>query len=162
MKHIPKLVTFASMFAWSCVRVNAADPSALNRFLAQIQKEQPSVQWDATSTQTGDFGDGLKDLVLLGRKGNAVILAIGHTLSRSAFSAQYLEFAIDRKSQAAICTLPTRLEVHPLQCADNGGGVLPGCKERPRAIGLRLVDDECDPINMYWNHDAKRMVWWRN
>jgi hypothetical protein len=61
-----------------------------------------------------------------------------------------------------ICAAPARLSVAPLSCDQDGGEKLPGCVASPHTSGLTIDDNQCDPINLYWDHDQRRLAWWRN
>lgn len=151
-----------SVFAFWMAISMAAEDGGLTAFLGRIAAEQPSVKWDAKSAVEGDF-DGSHHLgfAALGYKDERVMVAVGHKAADGSMIAQYLSFGIDHIRTASVCTVPAHLEVHPLTCA-NEEEPLPGCKEAPGVSGLSLADDECDPINMYWDHSKKRMAWWRN
>jgi hypothetical protein len=70
---------------------------------------------------------------------------------------------VGRAQQDAICAAPAHLEAVPLSC-DIEGNSLPGCRESHGVSGLALSDHngECDPINLFWDHNEHRMAWWRN
>ena len=141
----------------------AAERRTLAEFLAHVRADRPSVKWDVKSQVSGDFdGEGRTDFAALGYVGKGVVVAIGRTSATGEIRLQYLHFDVSRAAQAAICVLPARLELLPLSCAVNHGGALPGCKEGPGVSSLRLMDDECDSINIYWNRDRNSMSWWRN
>ena len=110
----------------------------------------------------GDLdGDGKPDAAMLGmEERNGVVIAVATHGADGGVNVQYLPFAVDRNSQAAICALPARLETRPLSCA-NAGDPLPGCRDSPPAAELNLVDEECDSIHLYWNHDKGSVAWWR-
>src|SRR5271167_371063 len=137
------LASIALTLACSFAGHASQPPSALDRLLVQVTKEQPGVQWDAKSVKSGTFeGDGQSDLALLGLKQHSLYLVVAHALSNGSYLTQYLTFAIGANEQAAICTLPARLEVYPLQCTTDGGITLPGCVNGSGASSLGIVDDE--------------------
>lgn len=144
----------------------AAEERALAGFLGRIAAERPLVKWDAKSAVEGNFdGNHGVTFAALGYKDKQVMVAIGRKATDGSVIAQYLEFGIGAGTQNAICKLPAHLKVYPLNCTayeDGGGEKLPGCKETAGASGLKLDDDECDPIEMYWNHSTNQMMWWRN
>jgi hypothetical protein len=133
-------------------------PDALFDYLRHVR---PSIQWLPTSGVEGDFdGDGRSDLAALGIDGKVVLVAIGTRPVGSNMHVQFLPFRVDSAAQAAICALPARLEIHPLECSEDGQA-LPGCRDSPKASALSLVDDECDSIHMYWDHQTSQITWWR-
>jgi hypothetical protein len=158
------LVAFISAFAFGITFSVAAEKPDLTTFLAHIAAEQPSVKWDAKSVVEGDFdGTHRASFAVVGHKDQHVMVAVGRKAADGSVTAQYLEFGISRDQQDAICKLPAHLKVSPLVCSgEEDGEKLPGCTESPGVSALSLDDDECDPINMYWNHSTKRMMWWRN
>ncbi len=142
---------------------SASDSPELTRFLARIRTEHPSIKWDAKSTVFGDFdASGRPEFAVLGYEGKGIVLAIGRLSGTGTVLTQYLRFAVSAASQAAICALPARLKAVPLVCAAQTEDVLPGCRAHPAASALNLEGGDCDPINLYWDHDHDQMVWWRN
>lgn len=108
-------------------------------------------------------GDGRTDVVRIARQGdNNVVLTAEIRLENGHVQSQSLNFEIARDRQAAICAWPVQLVAEPLNYdPDPGVGVLPGYQKSNQAIGLRISDGECDDIHIYWNHDARRVDWWR-
>jgi hypothetical protein len=159
------LNTFALAFALvvSCACF-ASDSPELVRVLARIRTERPSVKWDAKSTVSGDFdSSGHPEFAVLGYEGKGIVLAIGRISGTGAVLTQYLPFDVSAASQAAICALPARLRAVPLVCsAQTEDDLLPGCRVHPSAAALSLEGGDCDPINLYWDHDHDQMAWWRN
>ena len=41
-------------------------------------------------------------------------------------------------------------------------GPLAGCDASRSGAGLRLGDDRCDAIHLYWNFQTGQMAWWRH
>ena len=156
----------ACIFALAfCISIAAAaEKPGLTAFLGRIATEQPSVKWDAKSVVKGDFdGSHRATFAVIGYKDKHVMVAVGRNAADGSVTAQYLEFGIDPAQQNAICGLPAHLKLYPLVCSGGDDGQeLPGCQETPGASALSLDDDRCDPINMYWNHGKKLMMWWRN
>ena len=132
--------------------------------MALLTKVRPDVRWDSSTIVAGDFdADGKEDFAVVGYVSGDLILAIrlSHDVKPTDF--QYLSFGIGRAQQDAICVAPAKLSAVPLLCASEGSA-LPGCRESRGASGLTLSDhnDDCDPINLYWDNDHRRMAWWRN
>ena len=162
--HMLRLIAFLSVFVLGIPCAVAAEKPDLSAFLVRVAAEQPSVKWDAKSVAEGDFdGTHRVGFAIMGLKDKNVMVAVGRKAADGTLTTQYLEFGISRDQQNAICGLPAHLEVTPLVCtAYEDQERLPGCKESPGVSGLSLDDDQCDPINMYWNHSTKQMMWWRN
>lgn len=138
-----------------------ADLVGSDTLLMHLRHDRSSVKWLAESTVVGDLnGDGKTDAAMLGLEANGVVVAVAMHGADGGVHVQYLTFAVGRGSQATICALPARLESQPLSCTE-GDGSLPGCRDEPPAVGLSLVDDECDSIHMYWDHDDGVVAWWR-
>jgi hypothetical protein len=139
----------------------AAGTLAETALLAQLSQARPNIRWDASSEITGDFdGDGTPDSALIGYGSKQVIVATV-TSSNKVSHVQYLEVPIGN-TQDAICSVPAKLTTYPLSCKTDSGQRLPGCLESRNVVGLALNDDNCDPINLYWDHDKHRLNWWRN
>lgn len=158
-----KRVTLA-LASSACVATLAASAKLDHGEMAYLAKAKPDVRWDPTTQTAADFdADGKDDFAVVGYIGDGLVLAIrsSHNATRDNF--QYLGFGINGTEQDAICKAPAHLSVVPLIC-DTGGGALRGCRQSRRAFGLTLSDanDDCDSINLYWDHDHHRMAWWRN
>lgn len=82
-----------------------------------------------------------------------------HLGGRNA-TPQQLVFGVDPARQDAVCKLPAVLEVVSLTC-EAMDEPLPGCKMSKSAKALLISDGECDPIHLYWNHEAGELAWWR-
>lgn len=109
----------------------------------------------------GDFdGDGRQDEATLFQSKTQIKLEVR---MHGAAKPQELVFGIAAGTQNAVCAMPVALEAFPASCADDESGEsLPGCEERQGKVDLSINDNECDPINVYWNKDKKQMAWWRN
>jgi len=103
-------------------------------------------------------GDGKVDTVVLTQSPAAVVLEV--QLGTAGKPIQRLEFGVDPARQNALCKLPAVLESVSLVC-DPMEEPLAGCKAGNGAHGLLLSDGECDPIQLYWNHDTGELDWWR-
>ena len=155
-----RVLLISALFSAASVGLVAADLVGSDTLLMHLRHDRSNVQWLADSAVVGDFdGDAMRDTAVLGVEGKGVVVAVGTHGADGGVHVQYLPFAIDRGVQAAICALPARLETHPLSCADEDGA-LPGCRDKPAAQGLSLVDDECVSIHMYWDHGQGAMAWW--
>jgi hypothetical protein len=122
------------------------------------------VKVDQATLITGDFdGDKLPDRAALGRIDKGFVVVIDRNTGPGTFKRQVLPFGINGSEQAATCGPIATLKSTPLSCAFQTDEVkLPGCIEAPGAIGLSVGGADCDPINLYWDHDRDLMAWWRN
>lgn len=150
---------FLATVALSCGVVIAAVAASGSDFLAALDRARPNVHWDAsTFVEANLSGDGHPYLAVIGYDSGGIILAVGTRANSNPI--QYLPFAVGQ-SQAGVCATPVKLSVVPLSC-DQDGVSLPGCIASPHTAGLTIDDNECDPINLYWDRDHGRLAWWRN
>ena len=126
--------------------------------LRALRAAAPQVKWDTIAVR-GDFdGDGKTDEAYLGRANGRVYLGI---VVRTAPKPQLLDFAISPSVQQGVCHEPVTLTLEALDYDPGEVGPLPGFRRSKDATGLRLDDDACDAVHLYWDHDAHRMAWWR-
>jgi hypothetical protein len=52
------------------------------------------------------------------------------------------------------------VELAPHDC-DSGDGTLPGCKVSRFCKDFRVIDDDCDAFNFYWDAEHMQLEWWR-
>ena len=139
-----------------------ASPTALPTLLAELAEQRPDVQWSKESLVQGDFNvDQVADHAIVGYMKNRVVVAVQVGSASAAPRPQYLEFGVGVSQQAAICAVPAKLYVDALYCSPQVDESLAGCRESKLAQALSLSDDECDSIHFYWNHETKRIEWWR-
>jgi hypothetical protein len=140
----------------------AAEAPVGKGLLATLRTARPEVRWDASTLVVADLnGDGRPDAAAVGYSKSGIVLAVGVSNGKGALTIQYLDFPISASIQAAICGAPAHLSAVPLSCSSDGN-TLPGCREASNTAGLSLSGGACDPINLYWNYDEHRIVWWRN
>src|SRR5687767_12614854 len=99
----------ATLFgAGTAIAAEILSPDTLFDFL---RHDRFSVTWDPESAVTGDFdGDGRLDAAALGTEGTSVVVAVATRPEGSYMHVQYLAFAVDARSQGAICSSKVKLE----------------------------------------------------
>ncbi len=105
-------------------------------------------------------GDGIPEIVALGQDSKTVTVSVQLGSGKSSHP-QELSFGINSAQQDAICSLPAKLAVTPLSCVEMGAPI-PGCEVKSGSKALVLSGGDCDPINLYWNHQTGRLAWWRH
>jgi hypothetical protein len=138
----------------------AAHGSDSQAALNLLHKADPAAGWSASSAQTADFDcDGRADTVMLGlEKGRVVVgVAWGSPKKRP----QILTFPIGTATQDRFSEQPKTIETYPLDCKDEGGRILPGCKTTPACRAFSIRDDDADPFNFYWDSSHDTVRWWR-
>lgn len=106
-------------------------------------------------------GDGVPESIRLVQENAQVSITVeGQSVTDGS---QTLTFGVDPARQDAVCTVPVTLTTAASDCAPGalGAQALPGCVVKPAARGLTLSDGQCDAIHLYWNHDTRRLAWWR-
>jgi hypothetical protein len=138
------------------------DPLDLN-VLAALHAAAPSASWDHPLSATGDvMCDGKTETIVVGSEGETVWLGVVTPPNgKTPRKALTISWPIGAGVQAAMCSKPIRIELYPLIC-DTENGKLDGCKPSRHCQAFSLVDDECDPINVYWDSSKHRLTWWRN
>ena len=152
--------------AWSLIIVAllAATPntqvSKTDDMVSKLQSSHPEVVWNSKSAIVADVTcDGKPDAVVLGSQKGTVV--IGVVSSAQSDKVQLFSFPIRRDTQDGFCAVPKRIEVLPLDC-ETGEGPLPGCKPLKGCKEFRVMDDECDSFNFYWDSSGKSLAWWRH
>lgn len=138
----------------------AAHGSDSQAALNLLHNADPAAGWSASSAQTADFDcDGRADTVMLGlEKGRAVVgIAWGSPKKRP----QILTFPIGTATQDGFSEQPKTIETYPLDCKDENGRILPGCKTTPACRAFAILDDDADPFNFYWDSSHGTVRWWR-
>lgn len=127
-----------------------------------LRHDRHAVSWDAASPVAGDFdGDGQFDMAAVGVEGgNTLVIAVANQPVGSSMSVQYLGFPVDASAEAGLCSLHAQLRSVEPVCR-MGQQPLPGCRGKPGAAALQLVDEGCRSFHLYWDHDSGRMNWAR-
>jgi hypothetical protein len=129
--------------------------------LQVLATTRPEVHWSRATAVQGDFDcDGQPDQAFLGRAGGRVYVGVVRSGHRKP---EVLDFAVNPGVQAAICAEPAVLRIESLDYnpAEAVGGAIPGFRKSKTCKGLRLEGGECDSIHFFWNHNTKRLEWWR-
>jgi len=124
-----------------------------------LQQSHPEINWNIDSTRQGVFDcDGKRDTVVLGAQRERV--AVGVVWGELGKHPTVSVFPLRSPTQDGFCSVPKRVELTAHDC-DSGEGTLPGCKVNPSCKDFRIVDDDCDAFNFYWDSEHKELEWWR-
>jgi hypothetical protein len=128
--------------------------------LHRLAAAKPDVKWESATALSADFDcDGRADQAFLGRSGGRVFVGVvGTARSQPAI----LDFAVGGGMQPAICAEPAVLSIESLDY-DPGEAVgeIDGFHRSKACKGLQLEGGQCDSLHLYWNHNTKRLEWWR-
>lgn len=128
----------------------ALEPVALN-----VGKAQPAVM-------KADIDcDGVEDTARMEYVEDRVRVTV--TLAATKTS-QSLEFGLGNSgAQESLCGTEATLEIEDMDydLIEMFGENPEGFRESKTCKGLRLSDDECDSMHMFWNHKTKHIDWWR-
>jgi hypothetical protein len=139
--------------------LSAAGQSSRPGALEVLRYSYPSVNWKAESSKVADVNcDGKPDTVVLGSQKDDA--AVGIVWGTQRAPAQLFTFPIGKHMQNSFCSMPTNIEVSPLDC-ESDEGTLPGCKQYHACKAFSVVDDDCDSFHFYWDSSRKTLVWWR-
>lgn len=141
------------------LRAPATDPTPPP---GDVQQVEAAVQWDLRSRVRADFnGDGQSDSAQIGTQGSAVVLGIAiQQAAQGEAPMQLLRFRVDADAHDGVCALPVTLQLAQPACTLDSGP-LEGCDATRSGAGLRLSDERCDAIHLYWNFQRGQMAWWR-
>jgi len=124
-----------------------------------LQQSNPEINWDIDSSKRGDFDcDGRKDTVVLGAQHDRV--AVGVVWGAQGKRPTVSVFPLHSPTQDGFCSVPKRVELTAHDCG-SGEGTLPGCKVSQSCKDFRVVDNDCDAFNFYWDSEHKSLEWWR-
>jgi hypothetical protein len=126
--------------------------------LVRLGEARPFARWEPTSLLRADFDcDGVEDVAALGQQAGDVM--VGVALGSGAVPEAF-QFAISGSRQDAICSVPATLALAPL--AGDPPQDVQGFRKSETCKGLRLSGEFCShDVFLYWNHQTKRLDWWR-
>jgi len=138
------------------VATHKEDPQAA---LKSLLSADPAIEWSANSAETADFDcDGKADTAMLGSENGRAVVGV---VWSSKKPPQILTFPIGTHTQDGFSEQPKKIETISLDCKDDQGGILPGCKTTPACKAVLLRDDDTDPFNFYWDSSHDTLRWWR-
>lgn len=79
-------------------------------------------------------------------------------------TSQSLEFGLGNSgAQDSLCGTEAALEIEDMDydLIEALGENPEGFRQSKTCKGLRLMDGECDSMHIFWNHETKRIDWWR-
>jgi hypothetical protein len=79
-------------------------------------------------------------------------------------ASQSLEFGLGNSgAQESLCGTEARLEIEDMDydLVEAFGENPQGFRESKTCKGLRLADEKCDSMHIFWNHDTRHIDWWR-
>jgi hypothetical protein len=130
--------------------------------LRALQLAAPDVSWNEALSATADvICDGKNQTIVVGQGNDAAWVGVVPTSGGKTRKPMIMSWPIRHGTQAALCAMPIRIDLEPLNC-ETENGALPGCKEVKHCQSFSLADDECDPINVYWDSARHLLTWWRN
>lgn len=137
-----------------------AQASKTDEMVSKLQKSHPEVSWNSKSAVLADVTcDGKLDAVVLGSQKDRVVIGVVSGVHPD--NVQILSFPIRGGAQDGFCAVPKRIEASPLDC-NSGEGPLPGCEAVKGCKDFRVMDEECDSFNFYWDSSRKSLAWWRH
>jgi hypothetical protein len=147
---------FVAAISVASVNAQMSKPQVVD----ELRKLHPSVKWNSKSAIVADVTcNGKLDTVILGSEKNNVI--VGVVSGAFPNKTQVFSFPVTAGTQGGFCAFPTRIEISPLDCKSDNGA-LPGCKAVKACQKFTVIDNECDPLNFYWDSSRKSFAWWRN
>jgi len=136
----------------------AASSAQANESHRRLNVVNPDVVWDETAVRLDLDANGSVDSAHIGRANGRVY--VGLVLGGSD-QVETADFAISGSLQAAICSEPATLSAEEFSNPVEDVGPLAGARREARIAGLELSGGECDSIHLYWNHDRRKLSWWR-
>jgi hypothetical protein len=143
-------------------RAADADREAATRALSQAYAR---FDWQAATAVSVDMNaDGFHDVALLGYAAQSA--AVGVVLGGEQVTSRtlLLEFSRGSQYQLGICGETAELIVQPTssEVIEWLGESPPGYRICDDCVEIVVADDAgCDPLVIYWNHEADTLDWWR-
>ena len=116
-------------------------------------KRFPDANWGTDNYLAADVtGDGVEELVLVGRGGNDLFIGVAPSRPTPESRAWMVRFGIAADRPDSLCdanvTLTTEAPKDTALAAKGGRGI--------------LVDDgRCEPVHILWDPGEQRLRWWR-
>ncbi len=119
--------------------------------------------WDYGSKRLADIDcDGITDEILIRYNETEFQIKV---VPSSTKVPSTLNFGLgDPGKQAALCGTEVTIrfyESNSDSIKEEFGEVFGGYQSHPGCFDINLYGGECDSINIFWNHDSKRLNWWR-
>jgi hypothetical protein len=133
----------------------APSPEALDPVSLDVGKAQPAAV-------AADIDcDGVEDTARMEYVEDRVRVTV--TLAATKTS-QSLDFGLgDSMAQESLCGTVATLEIEDMDydLVEALGENPEGFRQSKTCKGLRLADENCDSMHMFWNHETKHIDWWR-
>ncbi len=142
----------------------SSDPKAdiEKRVIESLNAAAPTASWDHAISIMADITcSGHPSTVVVSQGHDAIWLGIVNAGMRIPGKPIIVNWPISPGNQSAFCSQPVHITTYPHTCQGNDGP-LPGCKPAPGCVDISIEDDQCDPMNGYWNNRLGTMSWWRN
>jgi hypothetical protein len=128
--------------------------------LNSLRDANPAADWSASSARIADFDcDGKADTVMLGSEKGRVVVGVAWGSPKK--HPQVLAFTIGTSTQDGFSEQPKTIDTLPLDCKDEDGRALPGCKTIPACKAFSIRDDDTARFNFYWDSSHGTLRWWR-
>ncbi|HTX75580.1 MAG TPA: hypothetical protein VMD29_05180 [Terracidiphilus sp.] len=132
------------------------DPRAA---LNSLHSARPAVRWNASSVKVADFDcDGKTDAAMLGsEKGRAVV---GVVWGAPAKRPLILTPSTQTPKQGGVNEQPETIDTFSLDCKDEDGRALAGCKTVPACRAFAVHANDATFV-FYWDSSKGRLNSWR-
>jgi len=139
--------------------------SAVADAVKALAAARPKFRWEVHRAVVADVNcDGRLDYAIPGAAGKTYAVAVVFGPVKKGEYPTVLEFGLgDATKQDSLCSDTADLKMESLDYDPSGplGGPLPGFRRSTTCRGLVVIDGACDSFHIFWNHDAKRLEWWR-
>jgi hypothetical protein len=117
-----------------------------------------------SSVTHGDVdGDAYVDEVFLGTCEPVGAVLVRFNSSGGEMHQQQLRFSIGADEQPAMCSADIKLVVQDRVSASfaESDSMPAGYDTCADCVEIKLIDDPCDPLQIYWNSKTETLAWWR-